>query len=581
MEFAAVNFYVTLSIFAVGLICLLVLWGFYSPARPSTQYGFSCWLIWWLSLVIGYWLINSAVPWKQPLVLWVLDVGSLALIAFSVIYCRGDEAVRRKPPQSYIESRAGADGGTDTPPEPHGDRSGQMQDLPHSAANEATAPTPQPLAIEGGEQPEAGAGRWGLTTIAASSLSVALVALAVYYVFLSSLTRTSPVIVSIWRLSPSAVLSNLAMVMFGWAMFVRWGLKALPLLLGALAYALAQIPAYILLFLLIPQGWVQPESAALLFHFLALGKIFIGSYSLILFLSPSGNSPDTAKPKYWPRPAESIHLHPVLRTTMLWILTPAYGTLVGLLVLSGFNTYLTKPSAVTVPSPVQSQAGGPSELHDKIEKVFDEYYARVLVNTPESHQAAWDLFTDTRKEELNREKGWKNGEDLAQGYRTTKGYEWAQLKMAGTDEGQGSVKAEEVLIAVDEFPISPARALMKQPAIEVLRDDVFHSLQEKIVSSMEEHYEIGSQELDRVRRVVLPRLSVESLGEPGLLEDVAEQATGERGRLLRLRDLDSTTDPAGGREQVRSVWVNERTFDLFGGEWRLGPSRNLAVGFFH
>jgi hypothetical protein len=281
---ASVNLAVTIIILLASLGSLFIFWTKYSLRRPSTFYAFCCWCTWWLSLMVAYLLIVR-FPGTQSLVLATLDVGSLALLGFAIVYCHGDEAF-----------------------------------------------TGEGLAVS-------------LKAVVPVVLSITFLALVAYYILLWLLTNWSPVLASIWRFSPSAVLSNVGLVMFGWVMFVRWGMKALLLFLGTLAYALAQTPGYIELFLLIPQGWMQGVGTpGPLFYGLAAGKVFIAAYSLVLFLSPIEHSPDTKKAKYWPKPVESFYFHPRVRKVLLWVLTPIWVAFAGTLVLWAATRYSTQPA---------------------------------------------------------------------------------------------------------------------------------------------------------------------------------------------------------------------------------------------
>jgi hypothetical protein len=125
--------------------------------------------------------------------------------------------------------------------------------------------------------------------------------------------------------------------MFGWSLFVRWGMIGLPIFLVSCIYALAQLPAYVAAFLFIPtsDADLTPIIAAQkflkigdVFSFLAVGKFLLAAYPIILFLSPKGNRPDLTKSKYWPN-NERVIIHPNIRRALLWGVTTISAGMLG------------------------------------------------------------------------------------------------------------------------------------------------------------------------------------------------------------------------------------------------------------
>jgi len=62
----------------------------------------------------------------------------------------------------------------------------------------------------------------------------------------------TPTSIAVLAIAPSVALSNIAILLFGWAMYARWGLTALPLLLVAAFYSMAQGPAHLDYFVVRP-----------------------------------------------------------------------------------------------------------------------------------------------------------------------------------------------------------------------------------------------------------------------------------------------------------------------------------------
>lgn len=167
-------------------------------------------------------------------------------------------------------------------------------------------------------------------------LPITFMFLILYYAIMYSSLNTS-LLFSIWLFSPSVVLANVALLMFGWSFLVRWGLKGLPLFFVTAAYAWAQLPAYIAVFVVLPPAYKNillphfGEGINTVFPYLALGKMILAIYPLTLFLSPDGSRPDTSQPKYWPS-RESFKLHPNIRRILLWFLTTIVSLSLGALI---------------------------------------------------------------------------------------------------------------------------------------------------------------------------------------------------------------------------------------------------------
>lgn len=167
-----------------------------------------------------------------------------------------------------------------------------------------------------------------------SLLPLSLTILILFYAMMYTSVTPSPLF-SLWLVSPSAVLANVAIIMFGWAFLVRWELKALPLFCFTTIYALTQLPAYTAAFVVMPEQYYAQfcsvesfKKINAVFPYLALGKVILAFYPFVLFLSPDGFHPDFSQPKYWPS-NEKIPLHPNIRRALLWVLTTIVSLFIG------------------------------------------------------------------------------------------------------------------------------------------------------------------------------------------------------------------------------------------------------------
>lgn len=186
-------------------------------------------------------------------------------------------------------------------------------------------------------------------------LPITLLFLILFYSITYPFFQRDPVRLSLWVLSPSVVLANVAIIMFGWSFFVRWEMIGLPLFLVSCVYALAQLPAYMAAFLFIPTSDADPTPVIAaqkflkigdVFSFLAVGKFLLAAYPVILFLSPKNNRPNLTIAKYWPN-NERITIHPNIRRALLWGVTTISAGMLGALsteIIKRFiNELMTKP----------------------------------------------------------------------------------------------------------------------------------------------------------------------------------------------------------------------------------------------
>jgi len=172
-----------------------------------------------------------------------------------------------------------------------------------------------------------------------SPLPLILLGLVLYYLFVKGYvwgdgSKPQP-LMSLWLAAPSAVLANIALVAFGWSMFVRWGATAFPLLIIAVLYALAQVPAYVAAFVVAPfrddknqfQG-LTLTSLMNVFRYLALAKFLISCYCFLLFANPRAHRPEMCAASYWP-PEKLVSVHRYARRALLWGLTTVGAIILG------------------------------------------------------------------------------------------------------------------------------------------------------------------------------------------------------------------------------------------------------------
>jgi hypothetical protein len=235
---------------------------------PSMAWGFVLWVAWWITFIIVYsnGMLPAATVSNHPFILAVLDVGDLTLLGFAICYCSGDVQFSWK----------------------------------------RLAPLP-----------------------------IVFLFFIAYYFTLSKIFKSPPnATFTIWLFAPSAVLANVSILSLGWAFLVRWGMKAIPLFIVAAIYALAQLPAYLAAFLTMPKEYKEYANLLVgsekIFAILAIGKLILAAYPLILFLSPEGYRPDMAQPKYWPS-TEPIPLHPYISRSLIWGLSILVAAFLGAL----------------------------------------------------------------------------------------------------------------------------------------------------------------------------------------------------------------------------------------------------------
>lgn len=164
--------------------------------------------------------------------------------------------------------------------------------------------------------------------------------LAYHLLFMTGAQRPTP-LTSLWLLSPSAVLANVAVFMLGWAFLARWGSTALPLFFVTTLYAMVQYPAYLEAFVAAPFGIDSLKSGKLVFYGLASGKLFILCLATTHFLSPSPNRPDMTGPKLWPS-IQAVPLHPKGVRFLLWFVTTIGAGIVGAIITATVRELLQR-----------------------------------------------------------------------------------------------------------------------------------------------------------------------------------------------------------------------------------------------
>jgi len=174
-------------------------------------------------------------------------------------------------------------------------------------------------------------------------LPVTLALLILYYLLFGILWHgdTLSFLGSIWLFSPSVVIANVAVFAIGWAFLVRWGVTALPFLLIAVMYAVAQYPAYLHAFALKSHSLLTGSHESLassgqVFYYLAIGKLFFVLFPAIFLFGPrDGEPPSTARAKSWPS-FEVVPLPPAARKLVIAIVSTVAGAFLVALIHAAF-----------------------------------------------------------------------------------------------------------------------------------------------------------------------------------------------------------------------------------------------------
>lgn len=148
-------------------------------------------------------------------------------------------------------------------------------------------------------------------------------------------------------ISPSTVISSIAVVAFGWSVVVRCGWPALPFLLLTALYALAQLPAYFDKIVLKEGDQVLRNThfnkLHLVFIFLAIGKVLYALAFFGYFFSPEHDSEALKQPKYLPSEDVKVKMHPTYARFFRWfviIVVTSFLTALAAAVVPGFTDWV-------------------------------------------------------------------------------------------------------------------------------------------------------------------------------------------------------------------------------------------------
>lgn len=108
--------------------------------------------------------------------------------------------------------------------------------------------------------------------------------------------------------SPSVVLAIVSALALGWAFFARWGLTAVPFLLVVLVYAIAQMPAYIYVFVARPHQIEDLMALEKILYWLGIGKVVLALYPLAFFFSTATLGQSLRNQAYWPSWGHRVRL---------------------------------------------------------------------------------------------------------------------------------------------------------------------------------------------------------------------------------------------------------------------------------
>ena len=243
-----------------------------------------------------------------------------------------------------------------------------------------------------------------------------------------------------------------------------------------------------------------------------------------------------------------------LTVLLLWIqVTVGFGTLLSEL---GFNAHFGRRGA---------------------KQAFERYYDAIAAGTTSGYTTAWGLLTDARRAQFAAEQGWTSADDFKRGYRTTRAYEYKDVRII--QESTNVVQGEEILFGVDELPSSPAKSVLEtSPARDLLNGTKYQQLERSVLAAMEANYVITNAQLAKVR-TVLPTLTIDRMLLPDLLESLAERAADAKGQTLAPNSTGSSAIASPQRKNLtRWVWINRRSFERNqNGEWHLGQSTPEGV----
>lgn len=261
--YATINAWVTFGVVLFGLVSfgLRVFHGkpdfLDSTQHKATTWGFGFWLCWWLSMACVYTVAQHKGNDLVPLLLWLLDLGDLALIGFAIAYLGGDEKlkVRRFAPLAILFAILSIFYGVIA-------------------------------CVTGGK----------ITTLAMVYVIAPSVALAI-----------GANIVAGWaflvRWGYTATLLFLVAVIYA----VCQG-PAYHILFVVRTHASGT------------NGANAVNSPEQVFYVLALGKLFIAAMSSMLFLSTVPNAPNMKSESYWPTWQQAVPLRPAFRRAIVkWI----------------------------------------------------------------------------------------------------------------------------------------------------------------------------------------------------------------------------------------------------------------------
>lgn len=275
LSFAEINILVTFCVVALGLCCFVLRFIHGKPdfldsgRHKATAWAFGFWLCWWLSMAAAYTVAQEKGLADAAMLLFLLDVGDLALIGFAIAYLGGNSklTMRRFAPLLLFAIAL------------------SIFYVLVGLAISTSSPT--------------------LLMMFAVAPSVALAIVANLVAAWAFLVRWG------YTAFPLFILSGLYSIAQAPAYFILFVVRM---------HAEGAVQEYMI---------VHTDTV---FYFLAFGKAVVAAMSLVLFLSTTLDKPDMTRESYWPTWQQAIPLRPVFTRLYVKAIGGAFALLFTLMI---------------------------------------------------------------------------------------------------------------------------------------------------------------------------------------------------------------------------------------------------------